>query len=447
MSLARAALASLRQRRPVVALTGLCVALGVMLASALLRLGHEVRASYREQARGAPIVVGAKGSALQLVMSAVYLADDSPGLIPYAAYAELREAPWVRLAIPYALGDAVGGHRVIGTTAALFEGGFEPRPGLPLRLREGRPFRHDEAALARVLDEIRSGAGGGEHAGGAVAEAVVGRAAAERLGLRVGSEIEPTHGVEHAGAHAEGRRWTVVGVLERTSTAIDRGVFITLESFLAVEEHREGGRLEGREGNGLEPAISAVLVFPRSAALAARMLATLNRRPDLQAASPGREVQKLLGVVGGVEQALVAIAGAVVLAGAASIAAALLAAMAGRQREIAVLRALGAPRRGVLLMLVGEATAIAVAGALVGLLLGRALLFVLGPRLEHAFGVDPSPWSWTPAGGEGAQGSLAALPVEPWLVLAAATLGALAGLAPGVKAYRISVAQSLEDTG
>jgi putative ABC transport system permease protein len=432
---------SLAARKGTFVLTALGVALGVMLISSVMALTRQVGQAYSRQGGGIPLVIGAKGSPLQLVLSAVYHLEQSPGLIPFSVLDELRGAPWVQLAVPYALGDLFQGYRVVATDEALFDASFQPVPGAPLSLASGRPFRVEAGSLRAVLREIE-----GEHPGedhpeegapeGPLREAVLGAEVTRRLGLSPGDRIEPTHGVEGGKEHAHPELWTVVGTLAPTGTALDRVVFINLDSFFRIEEHRAGGRME--DGRA---ALSAVLVFPRTATARATMPPVLNRRKDLQVVSPGREIRRLLSLVGDMEVTLLSIAACTAVVGLLSVGLSICHTMAARGPELAVLRALGARRWQVLALLVGEALAQAVSGAILGLLLGRALLFVLQPRIEQGSGVALSLWRWTPLLVE--PSSWGALPAEPLLVLSVGVLGAVVGLFPGLLAYRAPVADRL----
>jgi len=430
-------------RRTSTGLTALGVALGVMLISAMLAVGRQVADVYRNQGSAFPIILGAKGSALQLVLNVVYQLDQSPGLIPFSVYREMQNTPWVKLAVPYAVGDSYRGFRVVATTDAIFDPSFQPLPGRPLALRAGRALRVERPLLDGALARIEQ-SGSVEDEDDETAppsDAVVGSAVAEHLGLRLGANIEPTHGIEGGKAHENRRTWTVVGILKPTATAIDRVIFIGLDSFFGIEEHLVGGRLPSSDPGRWQAALSAVVVFPRVAAARTMMLPQLNRRGDIQAASASREIRKLLQIVGDVEQLFVVLASGIVAVGVLSVAVALYNTMNERRREVAILRALGARRRTVLLLLVGEAAAIAAAGAVVGLGLGRALVFAVAPRIEAITGLAPDVFRWTEVVDD--VPGLRSVPAEVLIPVAVAVVGALSGLLPGIRGYRTPVASNL----
>ena len=389
-------------------LTALSVALGVMLVSTIIQLKYEMQDSYMRPGRGYSLVVGAPGAPLQLVLNAVYHVEDSPGLMPLSAFEDLASSPSVALAVPYAVGDSFRGYRVIGTDSSFFSP-IVPHPQGD-KLRDGRAFS--------------SGAEGGEHF-----EAVLGADVADSLGIGVGARIEPSHGIEGGGvAHTDGHEWEVVGVLRRSGTAIDRLVLINLESFYRIRDH-QGGVIPETGELGL----SAVLVFPKPGMHKGILLAQLRKRSDLQVAEVQTEIRRLFKIVGNIDRLFFMVASLVILIGVISIMVAIYNTMTERRVEIATLRAIGARRRTIFGLVLGEATILATAGGLLGLLLGHLLTFVASGWVEDTAGLSLDPWVIRPA--------------ELMVVVVVALVGAIAGLLPAWKAYRTDVASNLSSLG
>ncbi|HJK95092.1 MAG TPA: ABC transporter permease [Polyangiaceae bacterium LLY-WYZ-15_(1-7)] len=509
MTLWELILRQIRQRSLSSTLTALSVALGVMLVSAILLLQDQMERHFREPGEGYSIVVGAPGSALQLVLNAVYHMDKSPGLMPLRVWPELEANDSVALAVPYALGDAFRGYRVVATTDALFDARFpHPAGEGEEKLLEGRPFAFDREALfeqlealgaraiAEEAEEAHEGerdaheevahdedageardepAAGGEHvdedvhehedeheehdehageardepaAGGehgdedehehehedvhggehgqVVREAVLGYDVAASLGVAVGSEIEPTHGVEGGTVHEHEHLWTVVGILKPTGTPVDRVVFINLDSFFSIEDHAAGALLPGTDEAGL----SSVLVFPRGGVHKAILLGSLNRRPELQVADVSEQLRNLFTIVGSVDVLFLVVAILVVILGILSMLVALYNTMNERRREVAILRALGARRRDVFGAIVGEAALLTALGAAAGLLLGHLLVLAARGYIAEVAGFAPEPFAF--------------LPIEAAVLTLVVLGGALAGLVPAWKAYRTDVAAHLK---
>jgi len=291
--------------------------------------------------------------------------------------------------------------------------------------------------LRTRLDELAAGAQAGPSAAATngaalaassergVAEAVLGANVARQLDIRLGDQIEPTHGVDGAGvAHAHAQLWTVVGILERSATPIDDLVLINLDSFFRIPDHRGGIIPESGK-----PAISAVVLFPKPGVHKALLLGQLNKRTQLQVADVDGEVRRLLHIVGNVDRVFFVIAALVVWIGVVSVAVGIYNTLAARQRELAILRILGARRRTLFGMLVGEATLLSALGGALGLLLGHLLVAAGAGLIEQSSGVRPRAWLLLPE------------EVLAYLLLVAA--GALSGLLPATRAYQSDAAANL----
>jgi putative ABC transport system permease protein len=389
-------------------LTASSVALGVAVVVAVLALHARGREAFRQSAFGCDLVVGGKGSAVQLVLNSLFHLDRSPGNLAWDRYRELAAHRGVAWAVPIAVGDSYRGFRVVGTTDRFFAD-FRPRPDRPFEI-EGRVFRFDPARLERTM--------AGEAADGPF-EAVVGASAARRAGLGLGARFQVAHGVEGEGEE-HGETWTVVGVLRPTGTPHDRAIFINLDSFYATEGH------EAR------PEISAALVKAKSEGTAYQLEHDLNRRPDVVAAAPGRVVGELLELVGKVDVLLLAVAALVVVVAAVSILVSLYASMAERRRSIAILRALGAPRAAIFRLMILESVTLCVLGGAGGILLGHLLSAAAGRALAAWAGVEMA--------------AFGLLPEELGVLGGVLVLGVLAGMLPAWAAYRMEVTEGLSPT-
>ena len=121
MGLTRLALAYARRRPLATALVVLLLAAGTAVVALTLLVARELEGRLTRDAAGIDLVVGAKGSPLQLVLAGVFHVDVPPGNIPLASVAELRANPMIAQAIPLALGDSFRGFRIVGTEPALVE--------------------------------------------------------------------------------------------------------------------------------------------------------------------------------------------------------------------------------------------------------------------------------------------------------------------------------------
>lgn len=440
MTLARIVWNNARHRALSSALTAASVAVGVALAVAILLLRGSVQERFQLGYSGYDLIVGAKGSPLQLVLNVVYHLEASPGNVPYSLAERLSRDARVRWCAPFALGDNYEGFRVIGTTE-VFLREMEPQTGQRLELASGRFFHFDEAELKKAMDAAaRRGAGSSEaheaapaH-GDAPREAVVGAYVAAETGLAVGQSFVATHGLE-AGAEGEKHEhapWVVVGVLRPTGTPVDRAIWINLDSFYHIEGHviEAGTKDAAKAAHGQ---VSAIAVRARSPLAVWALRKEINRENEAQAAAPVEEVRKLMGIIGNVDRLLFLQSVLIVGVAAMGLGLAMLNSMGERRRDVAVMRALGARRGTVFAVIVGEAVLVAAAGGLLGCALARGVLLTTAPLVAAATGFMP------------AIPSVSGLDLVA--VLGAAAIGAVAGLGPAGAAYRTDVANSLARGG
>lgn len=385
MSLWKIVRRSLAQRKLSSALTAASIALGVAVVVGVLSLKAQGREGFNQTAFGYDLVVGPRGSALQLVLNTVFHMDVSPGNVPEALHRELAAHPGVKLAVPIAVGDQHRGFRIVGTTPR-FLAEFEATPGRRFEI-EGRAFR-----------------------GGF--EAVVGA----KTGLRPGETFEAAHGViDSVEKHDE--RWTVVGRLKPTGTPCDRAIYVGLDGFHAVRGHESHSE------------ISAVIVQTRAPNAREALRYDLNRRTDCMAVVPAEAVAKLFDLIGAYDVALLAVSLLVIAVAGVSILVSIYNTMSERRRAIAIMRALGARRSTILSIVLLEAVALAFLGGGAGIVLGHVLSAAAGSWVSSGTGVSIS--------------AVTFLPEEFAVFAGVVLLGALAGLLPALKAYRADVVEGL----
>jgi putative ABC transport system permease protein len=400
MNLARLSLAYLRAKPLNTALNTLLLALGVGTIALVLLATHQVEERMGRDARGIDLVAGAKGSPMQLILSAVFHLDAPTGNIPLAAAKELAQNRAVKKAIPLALGDSYRGFRIVGTT-------------------------HDYVAHY-----------GGEPAAGRLwsepMEAVLGAEAAHATGLAVGAEFIGSHGIAEGGEEHGDRPYKVVGVLEPTGTVLDRLVLGSVESVWFVHTHPEqhddpkAVLASLRED---EQEITALLIQYASPIAAATFPRLVNSTATMQAAAPAFESARLFRMIGAGVDVLRAFALVLVAAAGLSIFIALYNAMEERRYDLAVMRMLGASPGKLMRLVLAEAVVLALVGAALGLALGHLAAEAVGGMLAADRQGSITGWTW--------------LPAELWLVALAAGVGLVAGLVPAWRAYRTDIAHTL----
>ena len=394
MTLGGLAFAYARRRPLATILVVVLAALGVAIAVLTLILSSELDMRMRRDAEGIDLVVGAKGSPLQLVLAGVYHADVPPGNIPYGALEALRRNPRVASAIPLALGDSVDGFRIVGTEPALVE--------------------HYGATLARgtMFD--------------APMQAVIGADVAKATGLAVGATFAGTHGLAAGGAEHDDDLYTVAGVLAPTGRVVDRLVLTPVESVWDVHASHQGAPAGG------EREVTLILVRYATPLAAATLTREINAQSALVAASPAFETARLFTVFGVGLDVVRAFAGVLVGASILLLFVALAQALEERRYDLAILRALGARRRDLVYVLMAESVALALAGAVLGVAIGHLAAGTIGAWLPAAAPLAGAAGRFT-----GHEGLVVALAVAG---------GILAACWPAWRASRLDVAATLSDS-
>lgn len=231
MNLFQLVLKQMRQRALGTWLTLLSVVLGVALATAVLLVRRGSERLFGQTEYGYDIIVGTRGSPLQLTVNTVYHLDKSAANIEYNVYEALAHPrhPQAKIAVPYAVGDTYQRRPIVATLPKLFGFDDEGKPMAPERVLEYRPGRRYELAQGRVFHAEKF-------------EAVIGSDAARVTGLKLGSKFKASHGDPAPGQQEDvhEHEWEVVGVLKPTGTANDGVLFIPLVSFYAIAGHKHG---------------------------------------------------------------------------------------------------------------------------------------------------------------------------------------------------------------
>lgn len=469
MNLFTLALAYLRARVLASVLQVLLLAIGLAAIVVMLLVSTQVADRVERDTRGIDLVVGAKGSPLQLVLSSVFHVDAPTGNIPHADAMALRKHPLVRKAIPLALGDTWRGHRIVGT-----EHGFVEHYGAVVAT--GRLWTDAMQAVVGAEAARGGGTGGGP--------------------LKVGDTIFGSHGLVDGGSAHDEHPIEVVGILAPTGGVIDRLVLVSIETVWDVHpmpvkpagagtaggaragaatapdagapapragattpqrrahaHDHSNGRSERQKAEtagtagapagtgaaagapaaagagGPQRELTALLIQYASPIAVMQLPRLINAGTAMQAASPATESVRLNRLVGIGVDTLRVFAWVLLAAAGLALFISLYGALSERSRDLAMLRVLGARRGTLLALMLLEGLLLCVAGAALGLLLGHALTEWMGRSVPAL-----SQWAltgWTIAPGEG------------WLVGLALLIGGVASMLPAVLAYRTDIAKVL----
>lgn len=407
-------------RRYVLSLVVGSIALATLLLLTIERVRQDVREGFTQAVAGTDLVVGARGAPVQLLLHAVFRLGNPMQTVAWSSVEAVSAMPQVAWTVPISLGDSYRGFAVVGTTRGYFDH-VVGADGRALAFAAGRPWR-----------EGKDG----------VYEAVLGAEVADRLGHAPGEAIALSHGDGHFHAHDHADKpFTVVGVLARTGTPVDRSVHVSLQGLEAVHADWIAGvplpalrtTAEQALQRDLQPkAVSALLVGleRRTAVFSVQRRIAEHRGEPLMAVLPGVALDELWDIVGAGERALLLVSSLVAVVGTAGLVAVILAGLEQRRRELAILRAVGAGPRDVALLLAVEGSLVTLAGVAIGAAATALLLAVAAPwALAHA-GVALRPLAFGPS-------------EAGWLALLLAG-GVLASAVPGWRAYRIALADGLQ---
>jgi putative ABC transport system permease protein len=379
------------------ALNVLLLALGVASITFVLLISSQIDHAFERDLKGIDVVVGAKGSPMQLILAGVFHIDAPTGNIPLADVKTLQQDPRVASLIPLSLGDSFRGFRIVGTTTDY--------------------VTHYEAKLAQgVMFNLPL-------------EAVLGADVAASTGLTAGNSFIGSHGLGTNG-HAHGDTpYQVTGVLAPCRCVLGRLILTATESVWRVHEKAIEGDtpLDTEDKKAIEDdrEVTLALIRYKSPLAAVSFPRFVNTTTNMQAAAPAIEITRLLRMVGVGTDVLRGFGAVLLLTAGLSVFIALWNAVRERRADLAMLRMLGASPQKVAGLLVCEALWLAILASVLGLLFGHLLTGAVGYMLQLEKSLPVTGWLWL---------------TEEWAIPAAAALVAvLAALLPAIAAYRVDV--------
>ncbi|MDP1998375.1 MAG: ABC transporter permease [Rhodoferax sp.] len=380
------------------ALNLLLLSLGLASIAFLVLVGHQLNKAFERDLAGIDLVVGAKGSPMQLILSGVFHIDVPPGNIPLQAVKALEKHPMVASIIPISLGDNYQGFRIVGTSHAY--------PA------------HYQATLAQG------------NLWNAPMQVVLGATAARQLGLALGSRFVGSHGLG-AGGHAHGENpYVVTGILATSGSVLDRLILTDTASVWKVHEDYTAVDADDRAVMEEERELTLALVRYKTPMAAVSLPRFVNTTTEMQAAAPALEITRLLSMLGIGTDVLRAFAGVLLLTAGLSVFIALWSAVRERRADLALLRMLGAPPGKIAALLLTEAFWLGVLASVLGVAGGQGMAALIGwmLSLDNSLLIGGLVW-----------------PPELWVVPALALGVSLAAAAlPALGAYRVRVFELLQ---
>lgn len=406
------------------ALSLILFALGVGLISFLLLFNSQLKEKFDANLAGINLVIGAKGSPLQLILCNMYHIDNPTGNI------NIKDAkpflnprhPLIKMAVPLSLGDNYRSFRIVGTNHDILK-------LYGVQLGEGNLWKKD-------------------------LEVTIGATVAKKSGLKIGDSFVSSHGFDEdpdlAHDHA---KFVVTGILKGSGTVVDQLILTNTASIWEMHAHEEGAEdahdhehdhtaadsldqhVHDNSNTDLlahpEEQITSILVQYKSANnyQALNMPRAINENTAMQAASPAYEINKLYDMIGTGTETIRYIALLIAIVSLISIFISLYQSMKQRKYELALLRVMGSSRAGLFFLILLEGIGIAFLGWLTGTLLSHVGMMVLGHYLTEDFGYDFQAW--------------VLLKEEWYLFFIALGLGIVAALVPALKAAGTDINQTL----
>ena len=380
------------------ALNVLLLSLGLASMTFLLLVSSQLDRAFDKDLAGIDVVVGAKGSPMQLILCGVFQIDVPPGNIPLKAVKALEKNPLLASIIPISLGDNLRGFRIVGTSTAYID--------------------HYGAQLAQGNLWTQP------------MQVVVGSIVAQKLGIQIGNTFAGSHGLA-AGGHLHGDSlYTVVGILQPSGGVIDRLIITDTASVWKVHEDYTALNDEDRKAMEDEREVTMALIQYKTPLAAMSFPRMINTTTEMQAAAPAVEISRLLNMLGIGTDVLRAFAGVLLLTAGLSVFIALWSAVRERRSDLALLRMLGAPPAKIAALLLGEALWLGILSACIGLAGGQALTALIGwmLQLDNSLLIGGLVW-----------------PLELlWIPALACAISLAAAVLPAVGAYRVSVLELLQ---
>ncbi len=372
---------------------------GIAVIVALLLINAQVNNEFTKNLQGIDLVVGSKGSPMQLILSSVFHLDIPTGNISLDEAEKLEQNPMVKSAIPVALGDNYNGFRIVGTNASYishYNG----------KLAQGNLFSQQM-------------------------EVVLGSEVAAKYQHKPGDMIVGAHGLANSDDLHADFPYMVTGILEPTDTVMDRLVLTPVESVWHVHEHPDEDNPEEIAYKKQHPGneVTALLINYKSPLAAATMPRMVNSTTKMQAASPAFEVARLTSFMGIGTEMLKSFGWFLIILAGTSIFVALYNAMNERRYDLALMRSFGASPGKLCGLVMTESLILAITGALAGIILGHILVEVAAAWLAEAKHIHIT-------------GKLF-LAEEGWLFAISIAIGFIAALLPAIRVYRIDIFKTL----
>jgi len=402
--------------------SGLCICLlmfGISIISLLILLQNQLEEKFERDLKNIDVVLGAKGSPLQLVLSSVYHLDSPTGNISYSEAQKVINNPQVAEAIPLAYGDSFLGYRILGTTKQILK-------------KYEAEFQKGSAFVEPM--QVNLGAN-----------------VAKTSNLNIGDTFHGIHGGNESGHVHNTHRYKVAGIMKKNNSVLDNLILTPIESVWQV--HHTTGTSENDEPSKLKHEnniresnkdliqkeehkevfreITAVLLKYKTNRALMSIPAYINKQTNMQAVLPNLEINRLFHILGIGTITLKWIAYGIILMAGFSLFFSLYGRLRERQYELALMRSLGFKTRDLFILIVMEGLYLVTLGYILGWLLSRLGLIVINSEAANDYNLHfSSAWSSEEIG----------------LLMLTIFVGVISSIIPAWKAMRTDISNTLLNT-
>ncbi len=403
-------------------------ALGVGLISLLLLLNKQLQEKFDKNLASIDLVVGAKGSPLQLILNSMYHIDAPTGNVSInevKAFLNPRH-PLIKTAVPLSMGDSYKTYRIVGTNHTILT------------------LYNAKIADGKLWEKTF--------------EVTLGASVAAELKLKKGDKFFSSHGLvmDENLEHNDGEPFVVVGILQPSGAVIDQLILTNTQSVWAVHEHGEVDSTQSAVGTEQsdsteehhehedlgdvntpllnfpdENITSVMLQFKGRNYQALNMQRSINENTDLQAATPAIEINRLYSMMGVGEEALRALALVIVFVSGLSVFISLYSSLKERRYELALMRVMGSSRGNLFVLIVLEGLLLAVLGYIIGIAISHISTEVLAGFMKQSYRYSFTGFEF--------------LKEEIYLLFAAMGIGFVAAVIPAIQAMRTDISTTLAE--
>ena len=380
----------------------LLLALGIAVITVLLLFNNQLNEKISSNAKGIDLVVGAKGSPLQLILCSIFHIDFPTGNIKLSEAEKVVRHRMVKKAIPLALGDSYNGYRIVGTN--------HDYPGIyNATLASGEWWKNN-------------------------LEVTIGGTVAELAHLKIGDTFTSAHGLTTDGHAHEENPYRVIGIMTQSNTVVDNLILTGIESIWKMHDLlgdsisipvRPSSIVPSVEAGDSVREVTSLLIQYRNPLAVIQLPRFINSNSNLQAASPAFETARLFSILGVGVDVLRGFAFVLIFISGLSIFIALYNSLKERQYDLAIMRSMGASRSKLFVAIVMEGSFLTLMGSLSGIVLGHSvlLLFVILVEQSQKAGITAAVFYMA----------------EVYILAGSLLLGILCSLVPAIQAYRTDI--------